>query len=127
MACRATSTLDSWVEINPKAAEALELQNGDLVWVESPLGGCRRRSASIPACGRTPSSCRPARATAPWSRWGRASARRTLVVGVNANSLAVASEPGVTRAGVYRSVPVPQLRACSRPFSGGRSCPVGEW
>jgi anaerobic selenocysteine-containing dehydrogenase len=28
----------SWLEINPKAAEALHLKNGDLAWVESPLG-----------------------------------------------------------------------------------------
>jgi len=53
---------DSWVEINPEAARALGIADGDTVWVESPAGRIKRTLTCTPASGRTQCTCRTARA-----------------------------------------------------------------
>ncbi|MBI4308227.1 MAG: molybdopterin-dependent oxidoreductase [Chloroflexi bacterium] len=39
---------DSWVEINPGTAERLGISDGDLVWVESPVGKVKTRAKVYP-------------------------------------------------------------------------------
>ena len=39
---------DSWVEINPETGRSLRIRDGDLVWVESPIGKLRVRAKLYP-------------------------------------------------------------------------------
>ena len=39
---------DSWVEINPQAAEHLGIGDGDLVWLESPVGKIKVQARLTP-------------------------------------------------------------------------------
>lgn len=39
---------DSWVEINPETGKSLRIRDGDLVWVESPIGKLRVRAKLYP-------------------------------------------------------------------------------
>ena len=39
---------DSWVEINPQTAKKLGISDGDLVWVESPVGKIKARAKTYP-------------------------------------------------------------------------------
>jgi len=38
----------NWVEINPETAEELHIADGDLVWVESPVGKIKLRARHYP-------------------------------------------------------------------------------
>ncbi len=84
---------DSWAEIGQKAAEALGLQNGDRVWVESALG---RVQAVVRVCaGLWPNAVflPPGQGHHTRVRWGRY-ADDNLVVGANPNTLTeFTSEP----------------------------------
>ncbi|MFZ5920002.1 MAG: molybdopterin-containing oxidoreductase family protein [Chloroflexota bacterium] len=99
---------DSWVEIGQKAAEALHLENGQRVWVESPLN--RVQAVVRVSAGLWPNAVflPPGQGHHTFVRWGRKSAE-AMVVGANPNALAeITSEPltglavsGPTRVRVY--------------------------
>jgi anaerobic selenocysteine-containing dehydrogenase len=90
----------SWVEISPRAAEALLVKNGDLVWVESPAGKVR-----VPVriyAGLWPNAVYlpPGQGHRTQIQWGRDSAIND-VVGVNVNQLRVGDS--VTRVKIYKA------------------------
>ncbi len=95
---------DSWVEVSQKAAEALHLEDGERVWVESPLN---RVQATVRVyAGLWPNAVflPPGLGHHTFVRWGRKSAEN-MVVGVNPNTLTeFASEPltGLAVAGPAR-------------------------
>ncbi|MFZ5911999.1 MAG: molybdopterin-dependent oxidoreductase [Chloroflexota bacterium] len=77
---------DSWVEVSQKAAEALHLEDGQRVWVESPLD---RVQATVRVyAGIWPNAVflPPGQGHHTFVRWGRKSAEG-LVVGANPNTL----------------------------------------
>jgi anaerobic selenocysteine-containing dehydrogenase len=99
---------DSWVEVGQKAAEAMGLENGQRVWVESPLS---RAQATVRVyAGIWPNAVflPPGMGHHTFVRWGRKSAENS-VVGTNPNALTeFASEPltglavaGPTRVRIY--------------------------
>jgi len=99
---------DSWVEIGQKAAEALGLEDGGRVWVESPLS---RAQATVRIyAGIWPNAIflPPGMGHHTFVRWGRKS-DKNMVVGANPNALIeFASEPltglavaGPTRVRIY--------------------------
>jgi len=77
---------DSWVEIGQKAAAALDLRNGDRVWVESALG--RAQAVVRVHAGLWPNAVflPPGLGHHTFVRWGRY-ADESLVVGANPNQL----------------------------------------
>ncbi len=95
---------DSWVEISQKAAEALGLEEGERVWVESPL---KRAQATVRIYeGIWPNAVflPPGQGHHTFVRWGRKSAAN-MVVGANPNALTeFVSEPltGLAVAGPAR-------------------------
>jgi len=95
---------DSWVEVSQKAAEALHLEDGERVWVESPLN---RVQATVRVyVGIWPNAVflPPGLGHHTFVRWGRKSAEN-MVVGANPNTLTeFASEPltGLAVAGPAR-------------------------
>jgi anaerobic selenocysteine-containing dehydrogenase len=95
---------DSWVEVSQKAAEALHLEDGERVWVESPLD---RVQATVRVyAGIWPNAVflPPGQGHHTFVRWGRKSAGSS-VVGANPNTLVeYQSEPlsGLAVAGPAR-------------------------
>lgn len=95
---------DSWVEVSQKAADALHLEDGQRVWVESPLD---RVQATVRVyAGLWPNAVflPPGLGHHTFVRWGRKSAQ-SMIVGANPNSLTeFASEPltGLAVAGPAR-------------------------
>jgi anaerobic selenocysteine-containing dehydrogenase len=84
---------DSWMEIGQKAANALDLQNGDRVWVESANG--RVEAVVRVHAGLWPNAVflPPGQGHHTLVRWGRY-ADDNLVVGANPNKLIeITSEP----------------------------------
>ncbi|MGB8980642.1 MAG: molybdopterin-dependent oxidoreductase [Anaerolineales bacterium] len=84
---------DSWVEVGQKAAEALELHDGDRVWIESKHG--RVQAALRVRAGLWPNAVflPPGLGHHTFIRWGR-NADENLVVGANPNKLMeFSSEP----------------------------------
>jgi anaerobic selenocysteine-containing dehydrogenase len=98
------SKWDSWVEVSQKAAEALHLEDGERVWVESPLD---RAQATVRVyAGIWPNAVflPPGMGHHTFVRWGRKSAEN-MVVGANPNALTeFTSEPltGLAVAGPAR-------------------------
>jgi anaerobic selenocysteine-containing dehydrogenase len=77
---------DSWVEISHKAAEALHLEDGDRVWVESLLN---RVQATVRVyAGIWPNAVYlpPGQGHHTFVRWGRKT-DKNMVVGANSNAL----------------------------------------
>lgn len=99
---------DSWVEIGQKAAGALGLENGERVWVESPLN--RVQAVVRVYAGIWPNAVflPPGMGHHTFVRWGRKS-DKDMVVGANPNVLTqFESEPhtglavaGPTRVRIY--------------------------
>jgi anaerobic selenocysteine-containing dehydrogenase len=99
---------ESWVEVSQKAAEALDLEDGERVWVESAAG--RVQAAVRIYAGLWPNAVflPPGQGHHTWVRWGRKS-DENMIVGANANTLVeFASEPltglavaGPTRVRIY--------------------------
>lgn len=95
---------DSWVEVSQKAAEALHLEDGQRVWVESPID---RVQATVRVyAGIWPNAVflPPGQGHHTFVRWGRKSAQSS-VVGANPNTLVeYRSEPltGLAVAGPAR-------------------------
>ena len=100
---------DSWVEVGQRAAATLGLQNGDRVWIESPMN--RAQAVVRVQAGLWPDAVflPPGQGHRTLVRWGRGSPDN-LVVGANPNVLIkVSSEPlsglavsGPTRVRLYR-------------------------
>lgn len=83
----------SWVEINPRAAEALEVQNGDLVWVESAAGKVQVPVRLFEGIWPNAVYIPPGQGHRTLVKWGRGAPANT-VIGVNANRLLVSgTEP----------------------------------
>jgi len=84
---------DSWVELSHKAAEAMHLEDGNRVWVESPLN---RVQATVRVyAGIWPNAVYlpPGQGHHTFVRWGRKS-KENSVVGANPNALTeITSEP----------------------------------
>ena len=76
----------SWVEINPATAEALEVKNGDLVWVESPAGRLQVSVQIYPGLWPGVVFMPSGQGHRTNIRWGRNSPD-DLTVGVNPNRL----------------------------------------
>jgi len=95
---------DSWVEINKKAAEALHLEEGQRVWVESPLNRVQATVRIYAGIWPNAVFLPPGMGHHTFVRWGRKSAEN-MVVGANPNTLTeFASEPltGLAVAGPAR-------------------------
>ncbi|MGD8405757.1 MAG: molybdopterin-dependent oxidoreductase [Anaerolineales bacterium] len=95
---------DSWVEINEKAAEALHLEEGQRVWVESPLSRVQATVRIYPGIWPNAVFLPPGMGHHTFVRWGRKSDKNS-VVGANPNTLTeFASEPltGLAVAGPAR-------------------------
>jgi anaerobic selenocysteine-containing dehydrogenase len=95
---------DSWVEIGQKAAEALHLEDGDRVWVESPMNRVQATVRVYPGIWPNAVFLPPGMGHHTFVRWGRKSAEN-MVVGANPNTLTeFASEPltGLAVAGPAR-------------------------
>jgi len=95
---------DSWVEVGEKAAEALHLENGERVWVESPLNRVQATVRVYPGIWPNAVFLPPGMGHHTFVRWGRKSAQN-MVVGANPNALTeFTSEPltGLAVAGPAR-------------------------
>ena len=83
----------SWVELNPRAAEALHIHDGDTVWVESAAGKIQATARLYEGLWANAVYIAPGQGHRTLVRWGKHSPDN-LVVGVNPNSLATpATEP----------------------------------
>ena len=100
----------SWVEINPRAAQALGVKNGDLVWVESAVGRVQVPVRLYEGLWPNAVYMPPGQGHRTLVTWGRGSPAN-VVIGVNPNQLLVAgTEPlgGVaavspTRVRIYKA------------------------
>src|SRR5690606_34127795 len=77
----------SWVEINPRAAEALGIHDGDVVWVESQAGKIQAEARVYEGLWANALYRPPGQGHRTLVRWGRHSPDN-LVVGANPNRLA---------------------------------------
>ena len=76
----------SWLEINPSSAEALELKDGDMVWVESEHGRVQAPVRLYPGIWPNAVFMPYGQGHLTRTRWGRNSPDR-FVVGANPNQL----------------------------------------
>lgn len=72
----------SWVEINPQAAEALEVENNDLVWVESLAGRVKVPVRLFEGIWPNAVYMPPGQGHRTLVKWGRGS-EKNMVVGAN--------------------------------------------
>ncbi len=99
----------SWVEINPRAAESLGVQNGDLVWVESAVGRVQVPVRLFEGLWPNAVFIPPGQGHCTLVKWGRG-AKANRVVGANPNLLLLPyPEPlsgwgasGPTRVRIYK-------------------------
>jgi anaerobic selenocysteine-containing dehydrogenase len=83
----------SWVEINPLAAEELNVENGDLVWVESPAGRVKVPVRLYQGLWPNAVYMPPGQGHHTWVKWGRGS-QANIIIGANPNQVLVAgTEP----------------------------------
>lgn|GEM_PF-1693170 len=83
----------SWVEINPRAAESLGVQNGDLVWGESSVGRVQVPVRLFEGIWPNAVYMPPGQGHRTLVKWGR-NAGSNKMVGVNPNRLMTAgTEP----------------------------------
>lgn len=83
----------SWVEINPRAAEALHLKDGDMAWVESPAGKVKATVRVYPGIWPNAVFMPLGQGRHTLVQWGR-HAPRQMVVGSNPNRLKeISTEP----------------------------------
>jgi anaerobic selenocysteine-containing dehydrogenase len=100
----------SWVEINPRAAEALGVKDGDLVWVESPAGRMQVPVRFYEGLWPDAVYMPPGQGRRTWVKWGHGAASN-IVIGANPNQLSTAkTEPLVgmaivnpTRVRIYKA------------------------
>ncbi|MCG3211297.1 MAG: Thiosulfate reductase molybdopterin-containing subunit PhsA [Anaerolineae bacterium] len=91
----------SWVEINPRAAESLGVQNGDLVWVESVTGRVQAPVRLFEGIWPNAVYLPPGQGHRTLVKWGRDSGNNR-VVGVNPNQLVTAGT-SPTRVKIYKA------------------------
>lgn len=91
----------SWVEINPRAAESLGVQNGDLVWVESVVGRVQAPVRLFEGIWPNAVYLPPGQGHRTLVKWGRDSGNNR-VVGVNPNQLVTAGT-SPTRVKIYKA------------------------
>jgi anaerobic selenocysteine-containing dehydrogenase len=96
----------SWVEINPRAAEALGVEDGDLVWVESAAGRLQAPVRLYEGIWPNAAYLPPGQGHRTLVKWGRDS-QANLVVGANSNQLIVA---GTERPGGVAAVSPTRVR-----------------
>ena len=77
---------DSWVEISQKSAEALGLEEGERVWVESPLSRAQATVRIYEGIWPNAVFLPPGQGHHTFVRWGRKS-EANMVVGANPNAL----------------------------------------
>lgn len=83
----------SWVEINPRAAESLGVKDGDLVWVESPVGRVQVPVRLYEGIWPNAVYIPPGQGHRTLVKWGRGS-EANVVVGANPVQLLIAgTEP----------------------------------
>jgi anaerobic selenocysteine-containing dehydrogenase len=83
----------SWVEINPLAAGELGVENGDLVWVESPVGRVKVPVRLYQGLWPNAVYMPPGQGHRTLVKWGRGS-QANIVVGANPNQVLVSgTEP----------------------------------
>jgi len=100
----------SWVEINPRAAETLAVKDGDLVWVESPVGRVQVPVRLYEGIWPNAVYIPPGQGHRTLVKWGRGS-EANVVVGANPAQLLIAgTEPpgglaasSPTRVRIYRA------------------------
>lgn len=100
----------SWVEINPLAAEALGVENGDLVWVESLNGRVKLPVRLFPGIWPNAVFMPPGQGHHTSVKWGRGS-EADIVVGANPHQLMVSGTErpggqaisGPTRVRIYKA------------------------
>ena len=100
----------SWVEINPDAAEALHLSDGDLAWVESPAGKEKVPVRVYPGIWPNAVFMPLGQGHHTLVKWGR-NAPDQMVVGSNPNRLGVISSEPLSGQAVSNPVRVKVYRA----------------
>lgn len=96
---------ESWVEVNPKIAEAMHVKDGDLVWVESPHGKVQVPVRIYPGIWPNAVFMPGGLGHRSLVKWGRG-APSSMTVGTNANSLARAESEPVTGQAVINPIRV---------------------
>jgi anaerobic selenocysteine-containing dehydrogenase len=76
----------SWVEINPMSARGLDLKDGDLVWIESPLGRVKAPVRLYPGLWPNAVFMPYGQGRLTRVQWGRNSAKK-MTIGANPNQL----------------------------------------
>lgn len=79
----------SWVEVNPRAAESLNVEDGDMVWVESITGRVKVPIRLYEGLWPNAVYMPPGQGHRTLVKWGRGS-EKNVVVGANPNQLLVA-------------------------------------
>ncbi len=100
----------SWVEINPRAAESLDVKDGDLVWVESPVGRVQVPVRLYEGIWPNAVYVPPGQGHRTLVKWGRGS-EANMVIGANPVQLLIAGteSPGglaassPTRVRIYKA------------------------
>lgn len=95
---------DSWVEINPETARQLDIEDGELVWIESPAGKARVRARLTPGAMPEVVNVPANLGHTAYGRWARG-------IGINAMQLAAGeydylaglSVSSTTRVKVYKA------------------------
>ncbi len=97
------SAWESWLEINPETAHELDVEDGDMVWVESALGRLRVRA-------RYYAGARPGVVHMPLgyghsegSEWSRAGVNPLSIIEENRDPVGGLPQAGRTHVRVYRS------------------------
>jgi anaerobic selenocysteine-containing dehydrogenase len=98
------SRWESWVELNPEAAKALGLEDGDAVWVESPAGKIRARAKVYPGIWPNAVHMPYGQGHASLVQWGRFKEKEARQIGANPLSLAESRTEKLS--GLIASMPV---------------------
>lgn len=101
---------DSWVEMNPKAAERLSLHQGDWVWVESEKGRAKLPIRLYEGIWPNVVFIPPGQGHLTQVKWGR-NAPEQMVVGVNAGQLMSFSSESLCGQAVFNPTRVKVYKA----------------
>jgi anaerobic selenocysteine-containing dehydrogenase len=102
---------ESWVEINPQAAGALGIKDGDPVWVESPAGKVKARARVYPGIWPNAVHLPLGQGHLTLAQWDRSSNNLPRQIGVNPYSIVASGTEKIsglavsmpTRVKVYRA------------------------
>lgn len=104
------SKWDSWVEMNPKAAEGLGLQQGDLVWVESEKGRVQAPLKLYEGIWPNVIYIPPGQGRFTQVKWGR-NMPKQMVVGANPSQLMRFSSESLSGQAVFNPTRVKVYKA----------------